>query len=444
MSYSWHLVLSKRDSGTEKWDPVSHLLEAGIQPAPYQEEVLSALARERRVAAWGPHGLGKTAMAAWAVLSFARHWDGKEDWKALTTASIWRQLTEYLWPEIRKWEPLILRGKRGVITTKLKIDGLTGSAFPVASDNPETIEGAHAEHLLYILDEAKLIQDGVWTAALSAMTTSDCYILALSTPGLAGSYFHRLATGRIKGWWLRHVGLDEALKAGRVTREWVAQLAEEWGEHSAEFKRRVLGHWVEEEDHNALFPSSALLRATELEPSGPVVCIGVDVARGGGDLSAIAVRTAGGIKEVKTFDTNDLMTLSGIVVRTVKELEVPAVIDTTGIGAGLYDRLRELDVEVYPFVAASKPSSEDGIRRWANLRAQGYFIFSKAVQEGRCALPRDEDLLEELQWIRGEPASDGSLRIVAKDKLPRSPDRADAAMMAWAYELVREPAFDVF
>lgn len=445
MSSLWHLALRRLSESTSlAWDPVGHLAEAGIEPAPYQEEILAALAKERRVAAWGPHGLGKTAVAAWAVLSFARQWDGRADWKAVTTASIWRQLTEYLWPEIRKWEPLLLKGRGGIASTKLKLDGLTGSAFPVASDNPQTLEGAHAEHLLYILDEAKLIQDGVWVAALSAVTTSDCYILALSTPGLAGTYFHKIASGKIKGWWLRPVGLEEALEAGRVSQQWVEQLAQEWGRDSAEFKRRVLGQWVEEEEQGTLFPARALLQATELQADGPVVCLGVDVARGGGDLSAIAIRTAGGIREVRTYDTADLMTLSGIIARLVRELGAPAIIDTTGLGAGLYDRLRELDVDVYPFVAAARPTSEDGIRRWANLRAQGYFAFSKAVAEGRCALPKDEDLLEELQWIKGEPASDGSMRIIAKDKLPRSPDRADAAMMAWAFELVREPSFDIF
>ena len=62
---------------------------------PYQEQALSALLEHRRVCMRGPHGIGKTALEAWAVLwALAVH----EEIKAPTTASAWRQLTEYLWP----------------------------------------------------------------------------------------------------------------------------------------------------------------------------------------------------------------------------------------------------------------------------------------------------------------------------------------------------------
>ncbi|MEM4167761.1 MAG: hypothetical protein QXW98_04900 [Candidatus Caldarchaeum sp.] len=438
----WRFALEKDfDNTASRWRPDEIIWRAGISPAPYQEEILKALAKEKRVAVWGPHGLGKTAVAAWSVLAFASYWDGRDDWKAVTTASVWRQLTEYLWPEIRRWASLF---KATFEVSKLKIDGKTGSAFPVASDVPESIEGAHASHLLYVLDEAKLIPDGIWLAAMSAATTSDSYILALSTPGMTHSYLYRIATDQIKGWWRRHVSLDEAINAGRISREWASRLAEEWGVESTEFKRRVLGLWIEEEESNLLFNSEALYKATQLTTEGKIIALGVDCARGGGDLSAIAIRTSAGIKEVRVFDVRDLMILTGIVAQLIREYNVPAVIDVTGLGAGVFDRLKEQDLEVYPFVAASKPQSEDGIRRWANLRAQAYCAFSKAVNEGKCALPRDDNLLEELHWLKLEVASDGSLKISSKEKLSRSPDRADAAMMAWALELVRGPAFDIF
>ena len=39
-------------------------------PAPYQEEGLEAVVKHIRYAIRGPHGLGKTALAAWLVLFF--------------------------------------------------------------------------------------------------------------------------------------------------------------------------------------------------------------------------------------------------------------------------------------------------------------------------------------------------------------------------------------
>ena len=67
----------------------------------YQSEILDAIPVRRRVAIRGPHGLGKSFIGAVAVNWFAttRELAGV-DWKIITTASAWRHLEVYLWPEI--------------------------------------------------------------------------------------------------------------------------------------------------------------------------------------------------------------------------------------------------------------------------------------------------------------------------------------------------------
>ncbi|NEC03424.1 hypothetical protein [Streptomyces anulatus] len=70
----------------------------------YQADALGLLPKKRRLAIRGPHGLGKTGMAALTVLWFATTRDAAGiDWKVLVTASAWRHLPVYLWPEIHKW-----------------------------------------------------------------------------------------------------------------------------------------------------------------------------------------------------------------------------------------------------------------------------------------------------------------------------------------------------
>jgi hypothetical protein len=147
-------------------DPVGFVVEnirfaPGEEPTPYQCEALGQLLERGRISLRGPHGLGKTALAAWLVLWFALVWDG-EDWKVPTTASAWRQLTKYLWPEIHKWARRIdwpkvgrepLSEQRELLRLSLKLR--TGEAFALASSDPNAIEGAHAKHLLYVFDEAK-------------------------------------------------------------------------------------------------------------------------------------------------------------------------------------------------------------------------------------------------------------------------------------------------
>jgi len=171
-----------------KWKP-------GEGPTDYQVEIMNRLPEVLRSSVRGPHGLGKSALAAWLILWFSLTRDRKVDWKIPVTASVWRQLTKYLFPELHKWcrrlnwkkigrEPFNEREE--LLTLNLKLE--TGEAFALASTQPEAIEGAHATSLLYILDEAKAIKEEIWDGVEGAFATGnlgskECFALAISTPG---------------------------------------------------------------------------------------------------------------------------------------------------------------------------------------------------------------------------------------------------------------------
>ncbi len=196
--------------------------------ASYQAEILAALATHHRAAARGPHGLGKTALAAIAVLWFALTREAAgEDWKIPTTAGAWRQLTKYLWPEIHKWARKVRWETVGrdpfspseLLTLNLKLPH--GEAFAVASNSAELIEGAHADGLLYLFDEAKAIPASTFDAAEGAFsgagrdTGQEAFALAISTPGEPQGRFydmHRRRPG-FEDWFVRHVTLEEAMRA---------------------------------------------------------------------------------------------------------------------------------------------------------------------------------------------------------------------------------------
>lgn len=146
-----------------RWDLVGAEAKAGRRLAPYQEEILGNVVKFGRESVRGPHGLGKSTINAILVLWFGLTRDALElDWKVPTTASAWRQLERYLWPEIRKWAAYIDwtkvgRGpfrddyELGILTLKLKY----GSAFALTSNKPALIEGAHASQILFVFDESK-------------------------------------------------------------------------------------------------------------------------------------------------------------------------------------------------------------------------------------------------------------------------------------------------
>src|SRR5262249_54614252 len=82
-------------------DPVGFVRDVlGAEPADYQAKILRSVLTKRRVCVRSLHGAGKTTTAAWVVLWFTSVFD---ECKVPTTASAWRQLSEFLWPEIHKW-----------------------------------------------------------------------------------------------------------------------------------------------------------------------------------------------------------------------------------------------------------------------------------------------------------------------------------------------------
>ncbi len=74
--------------------------------------------------------------------------------------------------------------------------------------------------------------------------------------------------------------------------------------------------------------------------------------------------------------------------------------------------------------------------RFLNRRAASFWHLRTLLEERNIALPRDEGLFEELLAIRWFPTSDGRVQLERKqdmkNRLGRSPDKADAVCMAFA------------
>ena len=115
------------------------------------------------------------------------------------------------------------------------------------------------------------------------------------------------------------------------------------------------------------------------------------------------------------------------------------IVDEVGLGAGVLDRLRELEYQAEGFNGGSSPRDGD---RFANLRAQSYWVLRERLEAGELALPADERLMDELIATRWRPTPEGKVRIEAKEdlkaRLGRSPDKADAVVMAVAGDAARK------
>jgi hypothetical protein len=433
-------------------------------PAPYQLDIASLLMRDHRVAVRGPHGLGKTALASWVVL-----WGilTEDDCKVPTTASAWRQLTKFLWPEVHKWTKrlrwdVIHRqpfNKRELLNLSIK-RGHTCEAFAIAAEKADLIEGAHAKRIVYIYDEAKVIPDPTWDATEGAFssagvdTDSEAFALAISTPGEPYGRFYNIHK-RLPGyedWTVRHVTKEEAIAAGRLSTEWVEQRKLQWGESSAVYQNRVEGEFCAMEE-DSVIPLSWVEAAIERWRvwsdngfPGTFTGVGVDVGGGGegADLSTFAICfNYVRIKEIREHARPNPMTSTMEVVGLTagilrKNRTGYAVVDTIGIGAGVYHRLSEQRFPVIPFVASAGTNYTDqsGELGFADWRSAGWWILREMLEPDSgldICLPDDDQLIGDLTAPRVKHITSNSrIRIEGKDdirkRIKRSTDRGDAVM----------------
>jgi hypothetical protein len=200
----------------------------------------------------------------------------------------------------------------------------------------------------------------------------------------------------------------------------------------------------------SFIPTEAVFKArkTEVSAYGPIV-LGVDPARGGGDKTGIVDRQGRrlGGHICKRLDEKDLMALAGQIIAIVREIKpVKVVIDTTGLGAGLYDRLRELlgdTVEGVNFGAKAYATTHFANRRaeiWDGMRE--WFRDPAGVQ-----IPDNDELHGDLTapnapgTVPGGTRFNSSGQLLLEDKdhmrtrLTFSPDLGDAAALTFAVDL---------
>lgn len=459
------------DAGAARWlyDPAGFVRDGivwqpGKEPAGYELEILDDLVEHRRVAVRGPHGLGKTTTASWAMHWFALSREAAQvDWKIVSTASVYRQLREYLWPEVHKWakrlnpgtvDPDVLVADRTLLNMAVRLD--YGSAFAASPSDHEKIEGAHADHILYVFDEAKMIPDDVWDAAEGALAADgvdgkEAYALAISTPGEPAGRFYSIHDGRagLEDWHVNHVTLGQAIDAGRISRRWASNRRRQWGATSALYLNRVEGEFASSSSDGTIplrWIEAANERWHQLAGDfGPRTDVGVDVARTGLDDTTFAIYHADRDAVSKVRAKHGIMTTETTEIARgygKPDGAGPArlVVDVIGIGAGVVDQLRKARERVVAFNASASTDRTDssGELTFVNTRSAAWWHVRELLDPDRpagatLALPPDDDLTGELAAPTWR-VKNRRIAVEGKDeirkRIGRSTDKADAVIQA--------------
>jgi hypothetical protein len=448
--------------GVVVWDPA----DPTDRPTAYQLDIARDLIAYHREAGMGPHGLGKTFLMACAVWWFSTTREGAarlgriSDWKILTTAGSWKQLTSFLWPEIRKVSRKIDWAKvgRGPIQhgrelLQLMLQMEYGQGTSVAATDPALIEGAHAPQILFLYDESKAIEARTFDATEGAFSTAgagtgrDAYALAMSTPGPTEGRFYEIQTDhekpeeerRFPHWHTRKVTLQETIDAGRNSEQWSRDMARQWGATSSVYINRVLGQfsraradgiipyrWVEDA-MNRWDERGTIVGARKsgdsyvdsiIRPQGRLRVVGIDPNDSGDDDAYLAylhddwVRLESFRSDAELGEGEQDPGVIAIADHAVAEVGLGTplyVVDSIGVGAGVASYLRaKKKRRVVGFKASERaPDVEDPTKNFGfdSLRSYAWWYLRSLLDpndpvhgERRIALPASDRLLGDLSF----------------------------------------------
>ena len=421
-----------------------------------QQEVLEALAVNRRVAVKSGNGLGKGFCASVAVLWFLHSHDPAI---VLSTAPTFRQVRHVLWRQIRRlYRPAAdaLGGKMLDTRWELADDRY---AMGLSAESADQFQGFHSDNMLIVVDEAEGVSDEIYEGIEAVMTSSEPRLLLIGNPTTVSGAFRRAFYEERKLYYPItisaldspnvDVGKDENQKPwpGLTTAQWVDERKETWGKDNPIYRARVLGEFPDQGE-DTLFNLTQIEQATQRvlpESTGAgliegssnranaEVVLAVDVARFGSDRSVILRRRGNRVEEIRTFQKLDTMALTGWVIAAIKEFSPSrVVIDEIGVGAGVVDRLKE---EGHPVRGVNVARRARDDNTFANLRGEGFWRLRDLFATGGISIPTDNQLIGELAALRYSYDSRGRILMEGKEAMRRrnlpSPDKADALMLAF-------------
>ncbi len=401
---------------------------------------LEAVGKHDRVSIRSGHGVGKTTLQAWLVLWFLLT---HQNCKVPVAANSQDQLRDTIWPEIAKWQrqlPDALEAMIDVQAERVVVVEDPEGAFAVrrtaSKDNPEALQGFHAEHLLFLIDEASGIPDVVFEVGLGALSTPGAKVVMAGNPTRTSGLLHDTHHSLRSRWHTMHVSCFDVPRA----QGHIEDIKAKYGDSSNAWRVRVLGEFPTADDETVI-PLELVLSAIGRNVSAlsyyPLW--GVDVARFGDDRTALAKRQANRLLEpVMSWNSTDLMATVGKIKAeyegTHYDMRPCAIlIDVIGLGAGVYDRCKELGLPVKAINVGEAAASRDNCMR---LRDELWLKGREWFQEKGVAMPQDDGLIAELTAPTYTFSSTGKMVVESKADMKkrglRSPDLADAFLLTFA------------
>jgi hypothetical protein len=187
-----------------------------------------------------------------------------------------------------------------------------------------------------------------------------------------------------------------------------------------------------------LSPASvmAAVNSSHRDDSAPLI-IGCDPAGDGvenADRTAIAFRRGRMCFRLEYHQGLDTMQIVGKLAEYNRDMKPDAIfVDKGGLGAGVYDRLRELNIAVIGVNSATKANDSE---RYENKRAEMWWLMQAWFLDQPCRIPNNAALISDLTAPQPKVSSNGRKLLEKKDAMKarglRSCDGGDALALTFA------------
>lgn len=457
-------------------DYAREYLARGLTPK--QAEILEKLDRPPyRVLARSANTQGKTFVAA---LKCSHFYDTVRPGITLATAPSYDQVRDLLFRELRTLRP----SSAGFLPKDTRLQSAPDHFVHGFSTNtPDRFQGRHGVSLGLLFDEATGIDPAFWSRGETMFeSTGRHWWLATYNPNDSASPAY---LAEETGTWhvvtlsaLEHPNvlaelrgdaapIPAAVRLATVLRRMAAECEESlnpdvaldfefpagsgvfWRPLTPDFEAQILGRWPVSPT-SALFSPFLVERAyagrREIDPSARFVA-GCDVARFGDDKTTIAVRCGPSLLRLETWSGVNTTWIADRLRTVLRETfaefsldadastTVPVFIDDTGgYGAGVIDQAHG-----YNFIGVNSSTESPDVRYpntrsylWCELAA---IARADALDLSRLSLNDRLSVKQELTAARFRLDARGR-RVIepkahVKERLKRSPDRADAICLAY-------------
>lgn len=408
----------------------------GYSPWEKQLEISYAIRDHRNIAVRSCNGAGKTFHVSREALRFLYSFPNAV---VINTAPTWTQVENQFWRNFREAynSALIPLGGK-LLKTELSIgDGWFAKGIANNPDNVASFQGWHAPYIMMIFDEASGISPKIFEAAIGAMSGGTLVrFVIIGNPNLnSGPFYdafkdptvHKI---RISAFDIPNVRERKPVIPGLTDHHFVDEIAARYGVNSDVYKVRVLGEFPDQATDTLIgldLIENAFNADRELQNQDDEI-IGLDPARFGDDDSAFVFRKGNTARVLEVLNGMNTMELAGKSVQYLRQNKnAKLYIDVIGLGAGIYDRLKELPEvrsRVYGVNSAGKPRDE---AEYLNIRIESWCNVRDWLRD---AILEKHEGFYELAQPKYKITSNGKLQLEAKEEMKKrgvpSPNVGDA------------------